>query len=204
MEQKIDDLKHIRSLMERSTKFLSLSGMSGVSAGVFALLGALAAYYVGYKGWRITHVSVIADLALIAVCVLILASASGLYFSLRKARRSGAKFWMPVTRQILVDFTVPMVAGGLFCGVLVYHHCTDLAQSAMLIFYGLALFCAGARTYRDIKVLGACEIVLGILAGFVSRYGLLFWAIGFGVLHILYGIIIYYRYDAKSAGKEQA
>ena len=185
-------------MMERSTKFLSISGMSGVAAGIAALLGATAAWFVVYKHWRITHISLLADFILIAVCVLILAGGSGLYFSRRKARKNGSKFWMPVTRQILGDFMIPMVAGGLFCIALLYHGLTDLAQAATLVFYGLALISAGARTYKDVKVLGICEITLGIAAAFVTRYGLYFWAFGFGVLHILYGIIMYYRYDRKS------
>lgn len=185
-------------MMERSTKFLSISGMSGVAAGIAALLGATAAWFVIYKHWRITHISLLADFILIAVCVLALAGGFGLLFSIRKARKSGSKFWMPVTRQILADFTIPMAAGGLFCLALLWHEQWDLAQAATLVFYGLALISAGARTYKDVKILGICEIVLGIASAFITRYGLYFWAFGFGVLHILYGIIMYYRYDRQS------
>ena len=197
MEKSLDDLKQIRSMMERSTKFLSLSGISGVAAGISALLGATAAWFVVYRHWRITHISLLADFILIAVCVLILAAGSGLYFSLRKARRSGSKFWMPVTRGILVDFSIPMVAGGLFCIALLRLGQTDLAQAATLVFYGLALIAAGARTYKDVKVLGFCEITVGIAAAFCTSYGLYFWAFGFGILHILYGTVMYCRYDRK-------
>ena len=198
MEKSLDDLKQIRSMMERSTKFLSLSGMSGIAAGISALLGATAAWFVIYKHWRITHISLLADFLLIAVCVLVLAGGFGLYFSIRKARKNGSKFWMPITRQIIVDFTIPMVTGGLFCAALIYHGAGYMAQAATLVFYGLALISAGARTYRDVKMLGLCEIGLGVLAAFLPCYGLYFWAIGFGVLHILYGIVMYCRYDRKN------
>lgn len=197
MDKNIDDLKHIRSMMERSTKFLSLSGMSGVSAGVFALAGSLLARQVVRGRISITS-SLTLDLLLIAGIVLIAAVSSGFYFSLRKARKSNSRFWMPVTRQILRDFMIPMAAGGLFCFILMLHHCSFLIGSATLIFYGLGLIAAGARTYRDIKILGGCEIVLGFAAGLLSDYALLFWAIGFGVLHIIYGIVMYIRYDKKS------
>ena len=196
MEQNIDDLRHIRSMMERSTKFLSLSGMSGVAAGFFALLGAGLAYLVMYKGLIITSY-ILYDLILIAVLVIIGAALSGLYFCIRKAKKSGSKFWMPATVQIVKDFAIPMVIGGFFCLILIYNNCVFLIGSAMLIFYGISLIYAGSRTYRDIKILGLCEIILGLLAGIFVYNGLLFWAIGFGVLHIIYGIAMYIKYDKK-------
>jgi hypothetical protein len=200
MDTNIDDLKHIRSMMERSSKFLSLSGMSGISAGIIALLGAGAAHYIIQHKVQITGI-VLYDLFLAAIAVVILAGSLGIYFSLRKAKKSGSKFWMPVTLQILKDFGVPMVIGGLFCILLIYQNSTRMVASAMLIFYGLSLIAAGARTYRDIKILGVCEIILGVLAGIFVYNGLLFWAIGFGVMHILYGIIMYCKYDLKANKK---
>lgn len=193
MDNNIDDLKHIRSMMERSTKFLSLSGISGVMAGAFALLGAVFAY-LDIKGILVITDSIITDFYIIAGIVLICAAASGFYFSLRKAQKTNSKF---AVKQIITEFAIPMVVGGCFCLILIYQNCAYLVGSAMLIFYGLALVYAGSRTYRDIKVLGACEIVLGLLAGVLIGYGLYIWAFGFGVLHIVYGIAIYYKYDKK-------
>lgn len=201
MDTNIEDLKHIRSMMERSSKFLSLSGISGISAGIIALLGAGAAHYIMQGKLQITG-NILYDFVIIAISVIALAGGLGLYFSLRKAKKSRSKFWMPVTLQILKDFGVPMVIGGLFCIMLIYQHATHMVASAMLIFYGLSLIAAGARTYRDIKILGACEIILGLLAGIFVYNGLLFWSIGFGVMHILYGIIMYCKYDAKPAKKD--
>jgi hypothetical protein len=195
MKKNIEDLKHIRSIMERSTKFLSLSGISGISAGVFALIGAIVAYFILYKGYGFTN-DLLLDLSLIAAVVFVAASASGLYFSLKKARKEKAKFWMPATKQILIDFSVPFIIGGIFSLLLIYQCATHLVVSAMLIFYGLALLNAGARTYRDIKILGASEIVLGILAGIFVYNGLGFWATGFGLLHIVYGAVMYFKYDS--------
>lgn len=197
MDTNIEDLKHIRSMMERSTKFLSLSGISGILAGVIALIGATLAYLFMQGKLQITGV-ILYDLFILAAIVLACAGGMGFYFSLRKAKKMGSKFWMPVTLQILKDFGVPMVAGGLFCLLLIYHNATHMVAAAMLIFYGLSLIAAGARTYKDIKILGTCEILLGILAGIFVHNGLLFWSIGFGVMHILYGIIMYCKYDAKA------
>ncbi|NDV69603.1 hypothetical protein [Dysgonomonas sp. 25] len=194
MNTKLDDLKHIRSMMERSSKFLSLSGFSGVSAGLIALAGAGAAH-CRMKGHYAITSDVVTDLFLLAVAVIALAGGAGLFFSLRKARKSGAKFWMPVTWQIVKDFAIPMIVGGIFCLLLMYQGATRMVAASMLIFYGLALIQAGARTYRDIRILGACEIILGLLAGFFVYNGLLFWSIGFGLMHIIYGIVMYIKYD---------
>ena len=183
-------------MMERSSKFISLSGISGVSAGIIALVGAGIAHLV-MKGQLSFTGIVLYDFILLAAFVLVMASAFGLFFSIRKAKKNNANFWGALTWNILKDFGVPMVAGGLFCIILIYQGAVYLVAPAMLIFYGLALIAAGSRTYRDVRFLGACEIVLGFLAGIFLYNGLLFWALGFGVLHIVYGIIMYCKYDMK-------
>lgn len=198
MDTNLDDIKHIRSMMERSTKFLSLSGLSGISTGVVALTGAYVAHLVLQHAVEITG-NLEYDLSILAILVLLVAASCGFYFSTRKAKKSRMKFWMPVTVQILKDFLVPLVAGGLFCMAMLVHHSAIFIPATMLIFYGLALIAAGARTYRDIKILGAFEIGLGLLAALYTGQGLLFWAIGFGALHIIYGLVMYLKYDRQSA-----
>lgn len=183
-------------MMERSSKFLSISGMSGVLAGSFAIAGAITAHFI-ITGELSLIGNLLYDLVIVAILVLIGAVSSGLYFSARKAKKSNSKLWMPVTMQITKDVSVPLITGGVFCIILIYQHATHLIAASMLIFYGLSLIAAGARTYRDIKILGACDILLGLLAGIFINNGLLFWTIGFGVLHIVYGIVIYNKYDKK-------
>lgn len=196
METKLDDIKHIRSMMERSSKFLSLSGISGVSAGTFALVGAGLAYLIIRGKIEITGVFKL-DLAIVAILVLLLAGSAGLYFSMRKAKKQGAKFWMPVTQNIIIDFAIPMLAGGAFCIIALYQGAVSVVAPAMLIFYGLALIAASVRTYSEIRMMGYCQIILGVLAGLFPYNGLLFWALGFGVLHIVYGVVMYFKYDRK-------
>ena len=197
MDNKSDDLKHIRSMMERSTKFLSLSGISGVLAGSFALLGAFLAYLVLHNALIITpYIEV--DLFLIAGFVLVGAATSGIWFSMRKAKKMNAKFLTKPTIGIMIDGGVPMIVGGIFCLFLLYYHVTFLIPSAMLLFGGIAIMNAGARTYRDVKILGACLIIIGVLAGIFVDYNLLLWALGFGVMFIIYGIVMYCKYDMKS------
>lgn len=184
-------------MMERSSKFLSISGLSGVLAGTFALVGAALAYFI-LKGELSFTGSNLYDLVIVAAVVLILAVSVGLVFSMRKAKKNNSRLWMPATVQIAKDFCVPLLVGGVFCVILICQHATRMVAPAMLIFYGLALIAAGSRTYRDVKILGVCEIILGLLAGIFVYNGLLFWAIGFGILHIVYGIVIYCKYDMKS------
>jgi hypothetical protein len=70
-----------------------------------------------------------------------------------------------------------------------------LAAPACLVFYGLALIQGSANTFDEIRYLGFSEIILGLISASVPGYGLVFWAIGFGVLHIIYGVIMYNKYD---------
>jgi hypothetical protein len=70
-----------------------------------------------------------------------------------------------------------------------------LVAPMSLIFYGLALYNASQFTYEEVRSLGLIQIVLGLLGAYFVSYGLLFWAIGLGVAHIVYGIYMHYRYE---------
>ena len=59
---------------------------------------------------------------------------------------------------------------------------------------GLALINGSKYTLSDIRYLGLCQVVLGCICIFVPAWGLTFWAIGFGGLHILYGIVMWNKY----------
>lgn len=197
MDKNLEDLRHIRSMMERSTKFLSVSGLAGIGAGIVALIAAYLANEILWERISVSGV-MLYDLVVLAILTVIIAASCGLYFSISKAKKNNSKFWTAVSVQILKDFAVPMISGGLLCIAMIYHGSALFIPATMLIFYGLALISAGARTYRDVKMLGACEIILGLLAAIFIRNGLIFWAIGFGALHIIYGAIMYWRYDRKS------
>lgn len=197
-----EDLSHIRQMMEKSSRFISLSGLSGVFAGIFALIGAGYAYYfLGKNGLdylngnsKLYVTGIIQQLVLVALIVMILAMSSGVYFTLQKSKKNNLKVWDRTTKKLLLNFAVPLAAGGLFCVGLLYHQLHGLLSPATLIFYGLALFNAGNYTYSDVKYLGICQIILGIVSLFFLGYGLFFWAIGFGVLHIVYGLIMHRKY----------
>ena len=212
-QEQLEALSDIRSMMERSSRFISLSGLSGISAGITALVGAGLGYL------RLNHVfkiqngriiefgdsklllsysgQIMIDLILIALAVLIIALAFGVFFTTRNARKQKQNIWDKVTQRMLVNLAWPLVAGGIFCLVLINHGFWGLVAPATLIFYGLALLNASKYTLHDIWYLGVCEIVLGLLASFYMGYGLLAWAIGFGALHIIYGTVMYVKYESK-------
>jgi membrane-associated HD superfamily phosphohydrolase len=203
----IDDLQTIRNMMERSSKFLSLSGLSGIFAGCCALIGAAVAYFGIMKAGNVAYDEYMRSLSEIsshdirlqllslALVVLIIALGGALFFSMRKARKSKQTFWNKTTGKLLMHLFIPLVAGGMFSLLLIWHNNIQLVASTTLIFYGLALVNAGKFTFGEIHYLGLCEIILGLLAGFFLHYGILFWTIGFGVLHIGYGWVMYKKYQ---------
>lgn len=197
------DLASIRSMMERSVKFISLSGLSGVLAGVYALIGATAAYFIAqypispfrYRIYSIQDYDVLIKLIAVAVIVLVVSITTGVIFSNKKAKKHAVNVWNSASKQLVFNMAVPLVSGGIFVIIMLATGHFGLAAPATLIFYGLALVSASANTYVDIRNLGFCEIVLGLISAAMPGYGLLFWAIGFGVLHIVYGLILYNKYD---------
>jgi len=197
-----EDLSHIRSMMERSSRFISLSGLSGVVAGLAALIGAGYVYVVFqregidyFDGNRnIFSTALVRELVIIGTLILFVAVLSGYFFTANKSKKKGLKIWDATTKRLLFTFSVPLVTGGLVCLALLYHHLFVLVAPATLIFYGLALVNAERYTLTDVKYLGYFEIVLGLLSLFFLGWGLLFWAFGFGVLHIVYGLIMHKKY----------
>lgn len=197
------DLASIRNMMERSLKFISLSGMSGVMAGIYALIGASAAYYLyhypvspfKYRIYSVRSTEAVMVLLLIACIVLVASLLTGWWFSYRKAKRYGEKLWNATSKRLVINLAIPLVTGGLFVLILVYTGHYGVAAPACLVFYGLALINASANMYDEVRYLGLSEIVLGLISALLPGYGLIFWAAGFGVLHIIYGAVMHYRYD---------
>lgn len=197
------DLASIRTMMERSAKFLSLSGLSGVLAGIYALIGAAAAYFIAhypispfrYRIYSINDGNTLYKLIFVALIVLVASISTGLWLSNRKAQKSGARLWSQTAQKLVVNLSIPLVTGGIFILIMLYTGHFGLAAPASLIFYGLALINASVNTYDEIRYLGFSEIILGLISAMFPGFGLLFWALGFGVLHIIYGSIMYNKYD---------
>lgn len=196
----IQDIAEIRSMMERSSKFLSLSGWAGIMAGVYALAGAYIAYaWLDFNPRELFYSPSesgfsLLNLVLLAVVVLALALATAVYLSYNRAGKRGDKLWNPTARQLLYSMAVPLVAGGLLLLVLLDEGLIGLLAPGSMLFYGLALFNAGRYTYKEVRVLGLLQIVLGLLGAAFVEYGLLFWGLGFGIAHIGYGLHMNYKY----------
>ena len=197
-----EDLSHIRSMMERSSRFISLSGLSGVFAGLSALIGGLYVYLLfkanGLDYFNGEHklysVDLVSELVFIALIILFFALTFGIFFTIRKSRKYNLPIWTTATKKMLVNLAIPLLVGGVFCLALLYHQMYVLIAPATLLFYGLALIYAEKYTFSDIKYLGFCELALGCVSLFFLGYGLVFWIIGFGILHILYGLIVFKKY----------
>ncbi|MHA4893209.1 hypothetical protein ACXZ1K_00550 [Pedobacter sp. PWIIR3] len=197
------ELASIRNLMERSAKFISLSGLSGVMAGIYAIVGAAMGYYIvygnsggfDYRDYYINESEIILQLLVIAVAVLLLSIITGVALTLKKAKRKGEKIWNPSSKNLLINMAIPLVTGGILIIILLLRGYYGIIAPACLVFYGLALVAGSHYTFTDVKWLGIYEIILGLLAACLPGYGIIFWTIGFGVLHIVYGSIMHFRYD---------
>jgi hypothetical protein len=206
-QEQLKAITEIRSMMERSSRFISLSGISGVCAGIFAVLGAIAAFlYLDINVFSDNYYAVafienalkkefilffFAD----AVVVLALSIIFGIYFTTRNAKKKGLKIWSKTTELTLINLFIPLLIGGIFCLVLLYHYLIFLIAPTMLVFYGMALINASKYTLNDIRYLGYIEVIIGLAACFFVGYGLIAWAFGFGILHIIYGLVMYFKYE---------
>ena len=205
MEQQkyLVDLREIREIMHRSSRFISLSGLSGIAAGVVALGGAFLAYRTVYAdlpdlGYGTVDLSPAAllDLVWIASVTAIMAIGLGIYFTTRKARKEQEKVWDAQTRRLLINLAIPLVTGAMVCLLFLTQGLIGFLAPMTLIFYGLALVNASKFTLDEMRSLGLIEIGLGLMSMAYIGYGLWFWATGFGVLHIVYGIIMQRRYGS--------
>jgi len=208
-QKHLENLNEIRSIMERSSSFLSLSGLGGIFAGIFALAGAgfawwLVNIYHGYERRSFIietgdfSLEIIIALFIDALIVLILAISFGYIFTHRNAKKNNLKLWNKSSKLLLINLFIPLITGGLFVIILIWHGAAFIIAATTLIFYGLALINASKYTVHDIRYLGISQVILGLIAAVDIGHGILYWALGFGVMHIIYGTIMYFKYERKS------
>ena len=195
VDPRLKDIAEIRSLMEQSSKFLSLSGLSGVSAGTAGLLAYLVANHQVSTARMQSPESLTVFFCAEATVTLVCALGMAVFFSTRMARRKGLPLWTPATRALLVSLLIPLAAGGVYSLILLSRGLFSLIAPAMLVFYGLALLSSSKYTLAEIRTLGLSELLLGLAGTLWTEYGLLAWGIGFGLLHILYGTSMYFKYE---------
>lgn len=217
-EKHLQDLKEIRSLMEKSSKFISLSGLSGIITGVVALIGAALAYWRLKVHWlqidsdRFSRVSsfiynsmpsrigwsdLVFELVVIACGVLFVAVVASTYLTFKTAKKNNQSIWDKSSQLLLANMMIPLAVGGVFALILIKQDLFGLVAPVTLIFYGLALINASKYTLHDIRYLGFAEVILGLMNSASIGYGIFYWAIGFGVLHIIYGALMYFKYERK-------
>ena len=194
----LKDISDIKHMMHKSSRFISLSGLSGVMAGIYAIIGASVAYWlVSTSGREYLILNgrvfnlVVLDLFLVAFFSII----TGIIMTTQKAKKHGAKIWDATSRRLVINFLIPLVAGGIYILVILGQQKYGQTGALMLIFYGLALINASKYSIGDIRYLGVTEIVLGLTAAIYPGLGFWFWVLGFGVMHIIYGTWMHFKYD---------
>ncbi|WP_272023488.1 hypothetical protein [Olleya namhaensis] len=196
----LKDISTIKNLMNKSSRFISLSGLSGILAGIYALIGAGLTYYLvtnfsygtlTLNGWVFRYVF------FILFMVAFLSVVTGIYLTTKKAKQNGESIWDGSSKRLLFNFLIPLVTGGLYILIILSQGRYGQTGGLMLIFYGLALVSASKYSIGDIKYLGFTEIILGLIATLYPGYGFWLWVIGFGIMHIIYGTYMHFKYDVK-------
>lgn len=198
----LKDISEIKNLMNKSSRFISLSGLSGIMAGIYALIGATATYFIvttSSRGYLILNGIVFKICLAILFTVAVLSAITGIYLTTRKAKKNGEKIWDSTSKRLLINFLLPLIAGGLYTLIILSHGRYGQTGGLMLIFYGLALVNASKYSIGDIRYLGYTEIILGLIAALFPGYGFWLWVVGFGIMHIIYGTIMHFKYDVKRA-----
>ncbi|MFT3936862.1 MAG: hypothetical protein QM726_24770 [Chitinophagaceae bacterium] len=206
-QQSLSDLQDIKRIMERSSRFISLSGLSGIAAGSLGLTASIIAYnwiysyYTNYNGrgnWAVgDFVQLEWKLFILAIATLVLAFLAGFYFTWKKAKKSGADMWNSSSKRLIINLCIPLATGAVFIFAMLLHDEWRFIGPACLLFYGLALINGSKYTLDEVRYLGLCEIVLGCINLFYPGYGLYFWGAGFGILHIIYGLLMWNKYERK-------
>jgi len=200
----LQDIEEIRSLMEKSSKFISLSGWAGIFAGVFALMGSyIALTYLDFNPQSLSfdtennpfQQKQIFSVVQLALLVFLLAISFAMFFTHRRAKRKDELLWTPTAKRLVMNMAVPLFTGGILILLFISKGFIGFVAPFSLLFYGLALFTISKFTFDEVKILGLIEILLGLISVYEVSLGLLFWAIGFGVIHIIYGIYVYFKYE---------
>jgi len=189
----LKDISAIKDMMNKSSRFISLSGLSGILAGVYAIAGAVIAYlfiipkddYIVLHSWNFKFLIIL--LGLIAILSILTAT----FLTYKKAKKNQEQIWDSTTKRVLINFLIPLITGGIYIIIKLNSQHYGLSASLMLIFYGLALINVSKYTLGKIKYLGYAEIITGLFCAQFPGYGFWFWIIGFGVFHIIYGSFMY-------------
>ena len=184
-DRAMDNLRFIRETMERSTSFTAVSGVAGMIMGAVAMVAAVVASTRRTpEAWLLTW--------LIAALV---AGLAALWAMIRKARASGVSLLSGPGSKFALFFTPPIVVGALLTAALVRVDLLSVLPGAWLLLYGTAVVSGGAFSVRIVPMMGVGFMLVGALALFAPpAWGDEFMAVGFGVLHIVFGLVIWRKH----------
>ncbi len=203
MKKPEEELAEIKSMMEQSTQFLSLSGVSGILVGIYAIAAAGLSWYWIYfpsSSWSdgtasLSFRDLLNRMLMLGLGTLIAAVSSAYFLSKKRVAGNAQPFWSPASKRFLQSLFLPVALGGFFCFALLHESTFELIPSAMLLFYGIGLVQSAQFTLGEIRNLGFTQLGFGLIAAFFPDFGLFFWALGFGVFHLIYGTLMYYRHE---------
>jgi hypothetical protein len=183
-EYAADHLAYIRQTMERAGSFTAVSGKGQVAVGVTGAAAAVWASRVNDAEW----------LAVWLLAAVVAATVGSIGIA-RKARRLGVPLLSGPGRKFALGFLPPLLAGVLLTGAVYYLRVPQLLPAMWLLLFGAAVLGAGTQSVPPVPLMGACFMVLGA----VALVGPPDWAdillgLGFGLLHIVFGIVIAVKY----------
>ena len=213
-EDYLRDISEIKNMMDKSSRFISLSGLSGILAGLYALIGAAYAYSITLgesteygrgevilgkilddQGYLLFDSELFQVIIIDLVLITVLSVGTGIFLTWRKSKKQGVNFWGSSSKRLLINFLIPLIAGGSYILIILAQQKYGQIAALMLLFYGLSLLNASKYTLGDIKYLGYTQIILGLICALFPRFGFWFLVIGFGFMHILYGTLMYFKYE---------
>lgn len=204
MKNPQQELSEIKSIMERSKRFLSLSGIAGIPVGIAALLGMALINYTINQSWKYwllpdeINLKNAQILSIILIASITFLTSAGITWVLSQRKSQGIeikKLWTPASKKFIQSLTFPILVGAAICIILVMDQTYQLLAGMSLSFYGLGMFQASDYSFKELRLLGIGCVLLGIFALYLPSLGLILWAVGFGVFHIIYGILMHLKYD---------
>jgi len=185
-DKAIDNLRFIRETMERSTHFTAVPGYGGILMGVTAVAAAyIANVQADFRSWQTTWLIEAA-----------LAFVIGLFAMWQKSKISKTSLMSAPAKKFALGFFPPLI-----CGVILTYALfrlgtdKDLVISVWLLLYGTAVVCGGMFSVKIVSIMGWIFILMGALAVFVpTMYSDGLMAFSFGILHIIFGVIIARKY----------
>lgn len=184
-DRAIDNLRFIRETMERSTSFTAVPGVGGVLMGATALCAAFAAQQQSnFRYWL-----------MIWLAEAVTAFAIGVLTVYLKAKKSDFQLASAPSRKFFNAFFPPIIGGGILTALFYQNSWFEQLPTVWLTLYGIAVVCGGAYSVKIVPVVGWIFIALGVVSVFVApQHGNLLMALGFGLVQIVFGMIIAHRF----------